>query len=173
MARPPSPSLPDQLPTLSSPATRITALRALKNEIIGHDEKKEIWVRSGVLRPLSTVIASQKSPDARADGRAGRRSEQEEARLQAIIVVGSLAQGWSRSCFRIAIKSFSFVSIISRRPNEDDITVIDFTAGCCSKWICTRDYLRKSVWSSWLPDTFQSQRPTAVWALLIDILTTI
>ena len=173
MAWPPSPSLPDEFPTLSSPATRIAALRTLKNEIIGHDEKKETWVRSGVLKPLTTVIASQKLPGARVDGPIGPRSEQEEARLQAIIVVGSLAQGRSRFYFRVAVKSFSFVSIISIRPNKDDITVIDFAAGCCSKWICTGDFLCKSAWSRWLPDTFQSQRPAAVWALVIDILITI
>jgi len=93
MARTSSTSVLAQLPFLLSPDTRVAALRTLKNELIGHDEKKEMWVRSGVLKPLATVMTSHISPDMRTNKRAESRSEQEEARLQAIIVVGSLAQG--------------------------------------------------------------------------------
>lgn len=93
MTRPASPSILAQFPSLSSPETRVAALRALKNELIGHDEKKEVWVRSGVLKPLATVISANRSPDNRPSKRTDVRSEQEEARIQAIIVVGSLAQG--------------------------------------------------------------------------------
>ncbi|KAI1657438.1 ARM repeat-containing protein [Daldinia decipiens] len=35
---------------------QITALRYLKNEVIGHIQKKEDWVRHGVLRPIVRVI---------------------------------------------------------------------------------------------------------------------
>lgn len=93
MARTSSPSVLAQLPSLLSPDTRVAALRTLKNELIGHDENKELWVRSGVLKPLATVMTSHIPPDMRTNKRAESRSEQEEARLQAIIVVGSLAQG--------------------------------------------------------------------------------
>ena len=93
MARSSSPSIPAQLSSLSSPKTRVAALRNLKNELIGHDEKKEAWVRSGVLKYIATVLEQGASPDIKASQRVEGRSEQEEARLQAIIVVGSLAQG--------------------------------------------------------------------------------
>lgn len=93
MARTSSSSVLAQLPSLLSPDTRVAALRTLKNELIGHDEKKELWVRSGVLKPLATVMTSHVPPDMRTNKRAESRSEQEEARLQAIIIVGSLAQG--------------------------------------------------------------------------------
>jgi len=93
MARTSVSSIHAQLPSLLSPDTRVAALRTLKNELIGHDEKKELWVRSGVLKPLATVMTSFVSPDMRTHKRAESRSEQEEARLQAIIIVGSLAQG--------------------------------------------------------------------------------
>jgi len=88
MTRTSSPSV--QMSSLSSPDTRVAALRTLKNDLIGHDERKEAWIRSGVLKPLADVVTSQKEPDT---PNKRTNEEREEARLQAIIVVGSLAQG--------------------------------------------------------------------------------
>ena len=93
MARPSPQSIASHLPSLSAPDTRLAALRALKNELIGHEEKKELWVRSGVLRPLRDVLDLPKRPAGITPKRHQDRSEQEEARLQAIIIVGSIAQG--------------------------------------------------------------------------------
>ena len=104
MVRPSSPSVFAQLPSLLSPDTRVAALRTLKNELIGHDEKKEVWVRSGVLQPLAAVMTSREEPDSRTNKRTEGKSEQEEARLQAIIVVGSLAQGQYAHNPELAVK---------------------------------------------------------------------
>lgn len=93
MARPSPQSIAFHLPSLSAPDTRLAALRALKNELIGHEEKKDLWVRSGVLRPLRDVLNLRKRPGGSTPKRHQDRSEQEEARLQAIIIVGSIAQG--------------------------------------------------------------------------------
>ena len=93
MTRPSLSSIAAQLPNFSAPDTRVAALRALKNELIGHDEKKELWVKSGVLKTLSTTLGSGKGPASHTGKGSEPRSEQEEARLQAIIVVGSIAQG--------------------------------------------------------------------------------
>lgn len=90
-----SSSIAAQLPNFYSSDTRVASLRALKNELIGHDEKKELWVKSGVLKILSTILSSGKGPITHTEKRSEPRSEQEEARLQAIIVVGSIAQGGS------------------------------------------------------------------------------
>ncbi|KAL8822306.1 MAG: hypothetical protein Q9191_006957 [Dirinaria sp. TL-2023a] len=92
MMRPSSSSIAAQLPNFSSPDTRVASLRALKNELIGHDEKKELWVKSGVLKFLSTILSCGKGPIIHIERHSEPRSEQEEARLQAIIVVGSIAQ---------------------------------------------------------------------------------
>ena len=93
MARPSPQSIAFALPSLTAPDTCLAALRALKNELIGHEEKKELWVRSGVLRPLRDVLSIPKRPDGSTHKRHQGRSEQEEARLQAIVIVGSIAQG--------------------------------------------------------------------------------
>ena len=99
MARPSPQSIASHLPSLSSPDTRLAALKALKNELIGHEEKKKLWVRSGVLRPLADVLNSEKGTDGNPSRRHQPRNEQEEARLQAIIVVGSIAQGQYLTAF--------------------------------------------------------------------------
>ncbi|KAI2634247.1 ARM repeat-containing protein [Hypomontagnella submonticulosa] len=44
----------------ASAPEQIVALRYLKNEVIGHIQKKEEWVRHGILRPIVKIVA----PDA-------------------------------------------------------------------------------------------------------------
>ena len=93
MARTSLQDIATRLLRLLSPDTRLDELRLCKNEIIGHEEKKSLWVRGGLLKYLVEILSS---PTGQAGGTPRRhqaRSEQEEARLQAIIVVGSIAQG--------------------------------------------------------------------------------
>ena len=101
MARPSPQSIAFALPSLTAPDNRLAALRALKNELIGHDEKKDLWVRSGVLGPLRDVLSIPKRPDSSTPKRHQGRSEQEEARLQAIVIVGSIAQGQWLFAYRL------------------------------------------------------------------------
>lgn len=105
MTRPSTPPILSELRYASSPASQIHALQELKNELIGHEEKKEIWIGLGVVTPLVRILNSHKGNGKREhrdlNGNANqirgktRRTEEEEARLQAIIVVGSLAFGRS------------------------------------------------------------------------------
>lgn len=102
-------TLPTPLPILSelrsstSATCQVAALRALKNEIIGNDQKKRMWIGRGVLSPLVPIINPVNGNGKRRDQNVPRtgdhvttaleQSEEEEARIQAIIVVGSLAHG--------------------------------------------------------------------------------
>ncbi|KFY46840.1 hypothetical protein V494_00296 [Pseudogymnoascus sp. VKM F-4513 (FW-928)] len=82
----------------SSPAEHITALRALKNDIIGHQQRKEAWVGHGILDSIVQASASQES---RQDSKSGQEpaanteslSEEETLRVQALSILGSLAYG--------------------------------------------------------------------------------
>ncbi|KAI1210404.1 ARM repeat-containing protein [Annulohypoxylon truncatum] len=38
---------------------RLAALRSLKNELVGHSQKKEDWVRYGVLRPIVGILSPE------------------------------------------------------------------------------------------------------------------
>ena len=102
MTRPSTPPILAELRT-SSPAGQVAALRALKNEIIGHEQKKEMWIGLGALAPIKRILNSHKGSgkrkhrdgngDSKSTKRRGSRTDEEEARLQAIIIVGSMAHG--------------------------------------------------------------------------------
>ncbi|KAG2417027.1 hypothetical protein HFD88_008244 [Aspergillus terreus] len=104
MTRASTPPTLHQLQTADSISAQATALRNLKNETIGHDQRKETWVRLGIIPIIAKVLASHQSNRSSSgpsnlngllkdNGRSGTRSEQDEACLQAIIILGSLAQG--------------------------------------------------------------------------------
>ena len=96
------PLLADLQPSCSL-RKRLHALKALKNEIIGHEQTKELWVSLGVLPlvvlnlqelPSSTEGQIEEPPDVE-DGRLLRtqRTELEAARLQALVILDSFARG--------------------------------------------------------------------------------
>lgn len=103
MTRPSTPPILSELRSASSLASQVAALKALKHEIIGHEQKKELWINLGVLAPLVRILntykgnGKRKHRDVYGSGAQSKekfgRSDEEEARLQAIIIVGSLARG--------------------------------------------------------------------------------
>lgn len=113
MARPATPPILSELRSSTSPATQVAALRALKHEIIGHEQKKRLWVGRGVLVPIARILNTSKGNGKRRDVSDNAtthhcrlpfvRSEEEEARLQAIVIVGSLAHGLSQSSSTISV----------------------------------------------------------------------
>ncbi|KAL1623818.1 hypothetical protein SLS54_004280 [Diplodia seriata] len=111
MTRAPSPPALGELRNPSSPAAQVSALKQLKNFIVGHDQRKELVVRRGIIPELARVLqtnvktagkrrqrhlngggggASTSAPAA--EGAEGWTQEDEE-RLQATLIVGSLAVG--------------------------------------------------------------------------------
>jgi hypothetical protein len=116
MARSTIPPALLELRSPTSPSAQVEALRDLKNEIVGHDQRKELAVRHGVVAPLARIlraearrggkrrargsVANGSAVAAAAGSSAGgpeRREREwgceEEMRLQATLVVGSLALG--------------------------------------------------------------------------------
>lgn len=100
-------SIPPALMELSSPSTpeaQATALRNLKNEIVGHEQRKELAVVHGVVKPLAGLLRTetrkggkkrrgvQNGSNATGD-RAAEWTTEDELRFQATLVVGSLAIG--------------------------------------------------------------------------------
>ncbi|PVH99642.1 ARM repeat-containing protein [Periconia macrospinosa] len=103
-------SIPHALAELSNPSTpeaQVNALRNLKNEIVGHEQRKELAVVHGIVKPLAGLLKGgiRKGGKRRSNGgvtngggaaAAGRDSEwdvEDELRFQATLVVGSLANG--------------------------------------------------------------------------------
>ncbi|KAL8704879.1 MAG: hypothetical protein Q9201_001995 [Fulgogasparrea decipioides] len=103
MTFPTAPPILSELRSSTSSASQLAALRTLKNDIIGHEQRKRMWIGQGVLVPLVRIITTTNGNGKRRDQNGTRtahhnkttfsRGDEEEARLQAIIVVGSLAYG--------------------------------------------------------------------------------
>jgi len=109
MKRLSTPPILQELQNPASAADLITNLRRLKHEIIGHELRKEDWVGHGIVPVLSRVLTSRKAAGKRsreingdgapADRRRGM-TEEDEACLQAVTIVGSIAQGVSDADLR-------------------------------------------------------------------------
>lgn len=113
MAREEGPLL-NRLLNANSVSEQIVALRALKHELIGHDQRKEAWIGAGIVPVLSQILISRRNdgdgdvevmPDEHQQQqqqqqnggllkrRTSVRTENQELYLQAVIILGSLAQG--------------------------------------------------------------------------------
>jgi hypothetical protein len=107
-----------ELANPASPEAQVNALRTVKNEIVGHDQRKELAVRHGVVKPLAAILRTEarKGGKRRRGARNGSNggpvsvevqalqgswSIEDELRFQATLVVGSLANGESATekCF--------------------------------------------------------------------------
>ncbi|KAF9633986.1 Armadillo [Lasiodiplodia theobromae] len=111
MTRAPSPPALGELRNPSSPAVQVNALKQLKNFIVGHDQRKELVVRRGIIPELARVLQANvktagKRRQRHLNGGAGGAStsapaaedveswtQEDEERLQATLIVGSLAVG--------------------------------------------------------------------------------
>lgn len=71
------------------------ALRWLKNDVVGHIQKKEHWVQAGVLRPIVSIIEASSvrvnGKDSRLQYPPLRLSDDEAAKLEALQLLASFA----------------------------------------------------------------------------------
>ncbi|KAF7550573.1 hypothetical protein G7046_g7965 [Stylonectria norvegica] len=102
MARSPNPPILAQFRNARSLSEQTTALRALKNEIVGHIQKKEAWVALGVLEHIVATLESSRSTpkpnvkDAQIALPQLPLSEEETVRLQALQLIATFANGGPR-----------------------------------------------------------------------------
>lgn len=86
-----------ELQRAQSLSSQIAILRQLKNETIGHDQRKEALVRGGIIPILADILKSRqpigKKYAEQDSSEPKEEKEREVACLQAIIVIGSLVQG--------------------------------------------------------------------------------
>ncbi|KAF5510719.1 Uncharacterized protein CGCS363_v002709 [Colletotrichum siamense] len=99
MARSSSPPILSQILSARSYIEQTSALRALKNDIVGHAQKKEQWARRGVLERIVKILNAARSP-AKVNGKDGAPhgsprsiSEEETVRFQALQLLASFANG--------------------------------------------------------------------------------
>lgn len=98
MTRAAAPPILLQLHGAESLSAQIRALRTLKNELIGHDQRKETYVADGIIPALAQVLISRwpgrtEPNEVSSQDRVSQKAEYYDVCLQATLVVGSLAQG--------------------------------------------------------------------------------
>ena len=109
MGRSTIPSALNELSNPSTPETQVTALQNLKNEIVGHEQRKELAVTHGVVKPLAGLLRAETRKGGKrrrnvtngsslglfSDAQSGLEewTTEDELRFQATLVVGSLANG--------------------------------------------------------------------------------
>lgn len=95
MTRAAAPPILLQLQSSESVPSQVATLRALKNELIGHDQRKEAYVAAGIIPALIQVLVTHRpgKVDHSGSARVYHASEEADACLQAILIVGSLVQG--------------------------------------------------------------------------------
>ncbi|KAF2232122.1 ARM repeat-containing protein [Viridothelium virens] len=104
MVRSASAVILEELRNPTSPTAQIAALKHVKNELTGHDQKKAIALKQGLTNSLVQILeaslnAGGKRGTHEVNGHTDRQfdgsewSDQEEIRLQAIMVTESIAQG--------------------------------------------------------------------------------
>jgi armadillo repeat-containing protein 8 len=81
----------------TNPAAQIAALKYIKNDIVGHDQRKASLLRGGLpiylTRILETKSAHELNRHVNRQNSHSNWSEHDELRLHAILITGSLAQG--------------------------------------------------------------------------------
>ncbi|KAL5335293.1 armadillo-type protein [Aspergillus crustosus] len=129
MTRAVTPPILLQLQNADSLSSQAAALRDLKNETIGHDQRKETWVRLGLITILADVLAARKLGGRSSENKSGykhrdlhgSREDANDACLQAIIIIGSLAQGGAP--FLSPILSSDILPILVSILSSDDCPV--------------------------------------------------
>ncbi|KAI9716527.1 MAG: hypothetical protein M1812_005258 [Candelaria pacifica] len=102
MTRPATPPILTELRNPSSSSSQVEALKALKHEIIGHEQKKEMWISLGAVTPIVRILATPRSHGKRPirlssslSNQSNSLTPEDQVRLHATIIVGSIAQGGS------------------------------------------------------------------------------
>jgi hypothetical protein len=100
MARVQSPPLLTQIQVARSYSEQATALRALRDEITGHSQRKELWIKNGVLDLLVKLLQSNDlSPKSSSGkersqiGQPAELSEEDTVRLLSLQLIASFAYG--------------------------------------------------------------------------------
>ena len=99
MARSSNSPILAHLRSAKSSLEQIAALQALKNEIVGHIQKKEAWIKLGVLSPIVKSLAVRSFPtkarskDVKAQPLVRTLSDEDGVKLQALQLLGSFANG--------------------------------------------------------------------------------
>ncbi|KAK3315282.1 armadillo-type protein [Apodospora peruviana] len=100
MARIQSPPILSQIRVARNYSEQVASLRALKDEVVGHAQRKEKWVQQGVLESLVKILQGNRPPSSLGGkesrsytGHPRNLTEDELVRLQSLQLLASFANG--------------------------------------------------------------------------------
>lgn len=100
MARVEIPPVLSQIRSARTYAEQATALRTLKDETVGHIQRKEWWIQNGILEPLVALLQNNVRSHTRASGKERSHpgqpvplAEDDVVRLLALQLLASFAYG--------------------------------------------------------------------------------
>lgn len=108
---------------------RLRVAKHLKNLLIGHNERKALAVRNGVVQPLADIIASGSKGKRRLElngvslhAHEDHATAEEDVKLQAILIIESLASGGQSQPLCAANVPKLLVEILSGEPGGRIVT---------------------------------------------------
>lgn len=118
MARIPVPPLLTKLRSAKTLADQNAALQTLKTEVIGHAQKKALWISLGVLEPIVAILSAS-NPYSKLNGKdahpcPGSRpvSEEDGVKIQSLQLITSFANGTLLPCLQAAVGVFEAKPLI-------------------------------------------------------------
>lgn len=106
------PPLFDELQHPTNSATQLAALKALKNELIGHELRKSAWINYGIIPILSRILSSRRGHTGKRatrellgygfQGRRNTLSDEDASCVEAVVILGILAHGKSHCVLQTA-----------------------------------------------------------------------
>ena len=103
MTRSPSSTLLAELQNPTSPSNLNSALVALKNELIGHEQRKKVWIEYGIVPILTHILENRRGDTGKRSSRNYKDApttegnptltEDDTACIHATVITGNIAQG--------------------------------------------------------------------------------
>lgn len=136
-----APSLQAIQDPATSTADLVSALQGVKNDIVGHDQRKEVLVKSGIVDSLVGHLSSRTTGKRRSHT-SQSHTQEDDVRLQATLVLGSLANGGT-----------AFVAPLLAAGTPKALLDVLLCANASPKLVTAALQTLKSVSSSWAAAT--------------------
>lgn len=130
MARVQSPPVLSQIRVARSHSEQASALRALKDEVVGHVQRKEWWVQNGILESLVKILRDNARSPSGLNGKERSRtgqsealSEEEAVRLLALQLIASFSYGKLAADLARRGHTFCDANLVQVAPPSSDPSI--------------------------------------------------
>ncbi|KAF2216266.1 hypothetical protein CERZMDRAFT_33897 [Cercospora zeae-maydis SCOH1-5] len=135
---------------------RLQVARHLKNVIVGHEQRKALAVQHGIVQHLADIIASGSKGKRRLElngvslsAHADHATAEEALRLQAILIIGSLASGGQAQPLCAAdIPKLLVETLPGEHASRLTIATLQALKALASFWSTTDETLEYDFWSA-------------------------